>query len=91
MDFKSLIGKKVVAYRGIPETKYGKTKTELSFMLFDDGETYIEFGKQDPYDYHDCSASARGLTIWKNKKMWEGMMSGDTFKEPDNLGAHPFN
>ncbi len=66
-----IIGLKVIAIKG---NKYNynnhhrvNTYVEPIFILFDDGETYIELEEQDYYTYHDCSRSARHIRVFKNK------------------------
>jgi len=63
LNFKDLIGKKIVALRGIK----GKGRCELKFILFDDKETILEFREQDAYDFHDCSYTAREMTMYADK------------------------
>ncbi len=94
MNWLNLIGMKVVALRGMTWSKsqYDKTlQTPRKHILFDDGETFIELRSQDPYDYHDCSQSARNLDLCKDKKTWERMFNKEqNFNEPDDLNS-PFN
>ncbi len=70
MEWLKILGKKVVALRGYRN----KGKTPLSYILFDDNETYIELTEQSPYDYHDCSTSARNLDLHKDKVFWKKLM-----------------
>lgn len=82
MDWKELIGKKIVALRGYVHKGYrdrtgiyhSAKETKLEFILFDDGETYLELEEQNAYDYHDCSPSARHLELQKDKIRWEALM-----------------
>ena len=94
MKWSELIGKKIVAFRGITcqKSDYDKRKiTELQYILFDDEETFIELNEQDPYDYHDCSHCARNLHLWKNAAQWKMMFDKKLeFNEPDDLGVFPF-
>ena len=73
-DFEKILGLKVVALKGVVN-EYDKRKKnpriEVRYILFDDGETYIILEEQDYYSYHDCSASARHIQIWKDKLQWE--------------------
>ena len=64
--------------------------TPLAYILFDDKETYIELDAQDPYDYHDCSQSARNLELRQDAKRWQEMYDKEgNYNEPTD--AHcPF-
>jgi hypothetical protein len=76
--WKSLEGKRVHALRGRPSKGkfYGEEKSvPLEAILFDDGESYILFGEQDPYDYHDCCHSARTVEAARDPRKWAEMMS----------------
>lgn len=80
--WEALIGKKIVAYRGQKTTD--SRKIELTHILFDDNETYIELREQDHYDYHDCDNSARRINIWKNEKAWKRLFDKEfNFDEPN--------
>jgi hypothetical protein len=91
MNWKEIIGKKIVALRGFKREQWdGKFKVYLDFILFADKETYIELRQQDKYDYHDCNYEARTLTIRKDAKMWKKVFDKyDNYDEPDNL-KNPF-
>ncbi len=82
VNFSTLFGKKVVAFRGIKELQKA---TVLSFILFDGGETFLELREQDPYDYHDCSSEARILTTIKDAKQWKKMMDKDGYEEVEDF------
>ncbi len=71
LDFPDLIGKKVAALRGYEREKFGNKFVDTDYMLFDDGETFMQFTEQDPYDYHDCSGFARHINIRADKKEWK--------------------
>lgn len=94
VEFLKLMDKKVCAFRGMKDLrneKYNKPTCVLEFILFDDGETYIEFNEQDPYNYHDFSGSARTIIVNINKHHWEMMFKKESgYDEPENLGHHPF-
>jgi hypothetical protein len=83
MELKEIIGKKVVAIKGHNskwnDKRVKHPKIEPGFILFDDGETYIELEEQDYYSYHDCSFSARTLIVWQNKERWNKMMTQPWF------------
>lgn len=85
MTWPELVGKKIVALRGIEAVKYGAKRTELRYILFDDGETFIELVEQDRYDYHDCSLSARDLEIRKDSAKWKQLFDKEgIYDEPDD-------
>lgn len=48
-------------------------RIEPNYILFDDGETYIDLEEQDYFTYHDCSSSARIINTYKNKLYWENL------------------
>ncbi len=68
MELKKIIGKKVHSVKGALENKKQKY-VEAKYILFDDGETYIELEEQD-YSYHDCASYARILHVYNDKKVW---------------------
>lgn len=72
-QIKKLIGKRILSIKGYPNTDKRIKKVEPSFILFDDGETYIEFIEQDYYTYHDCNISARTINIRSNKVSWNSL------------------
>lgn len=90
--WKSLINKKVVAFRGIvpPPQEHGTPRVALDAVLFDDNETFLEFGEQDPHDYHDCCGLARIMAIEKNADLWKKMFDKDGYDEPNALDYNPF-
>jgi hypothetical protein len=95
MVWEELIGKKILAFRGYRNEdnawRFNKPLTQLSFILFDDQESYLELQEQDKYDYHDCAESARLLTLRKDAKNWKEMYDKeDEFDEPTKLGRDPF-
>lgn len=89
MNWSELIGKKIVALRGITgeKTKHEKiATTPLSFILFDDGKTFIELYEQDYYSYHDCNCYARLLDLKEDCKKWQTMFDKKKgYDEPTNL------
>ena len=92
MDWSKLIGKKIVAFRGLKQQRRGyNVKTApLSFILFDDNKTIIELNEQDAYDYHDCASSARLIDLREDANLWNRLFNKeDGFDEPDNLTS-PF-
>jgi len=94
MNWFELIGKKVLVFRGIKREKYGREYIPLDYILFDDGETILEFRDQDKYDYHDCDSSARVLNLFKNVELWKQLfemkiISAGEIGEPKDL-SDPF-
>ena len=87
--WKELIGKKVVALRGYKTSRFGKDTVTLNFVLFDDGETYLELREQDKYDYHDCCSSARTIDVCKDAKTWKTMMDKEGVEECEG-NSDPF-
>ena len=77
MKLKNIIGKKVVAIKGFRTDMRRKKNFTAEYILFDDGETYIELEDQDGYTYHDCDSDAKIIRIRQNKKAWEDMMSNE--------------
>ena len=70
-SMSEIIGLKVVAIKGFSS---GNKKIEPQFILFSDGKTYIEFSEQDEYAYHDCSLSARHISIIQNERQFVEIM-----------------
>lgn len=68
-----LIGKKIVAIKGIKQVRNQK-EIEIRYILFDDGKTYLELNEQDYYTYHDCAGWARVIMKYVDKAMWERIM-----------------
>lgn len=75
---KIIIGKKVKCIRGHKERKNQKDIVP-KYILFDDGETYIDLQEQDPHTFHDCSMIAREIIVYQNKKMWDWVMKYDKY------------
>jgi len=71
-DLNDLIKKTIISLRGSKRRKNQKD-IELEYILFDDGETFIQLDEQDYYDYHDCSTRAREITIYKNSEIWKNI------------------
>jgi len=74
-----LIGKKIVAVRGLKRTyEYihdRQPPITAIYILFDDEETRIELRAQDEDDYHDCAESARYLVVTKDNVLWKRIFS----------------
>jgi hypothetical protein len=60
-----LMAGKILAIKSFKEDE------QATYILFDDGETYLELNEQDYYSYHDCSSGARELIVWKDKEAWK--------------------
>jgi hypothetical protein len=82
MDWKELIGKKIVAFRGYNQ-KNAWGKIELVFILFNDKKSWLELREQDPYDYHDCCSMARTIDLRSDPEEWKKMFEKDGFEEAD--------
>jgi len=82
-----LIGKKIVAVRGYDKNfddKRYKDKNKIidaEFILFDDGETFLEFEDQDYYDNHDCNPNAKLITLRIDKDRWNDIMTNRCFRD----------
>jgi len=72
-DLNNLIGKKVVGVYGHVQDNRSKLATSAAYILFDDEETILELEEQDYYSYHDCSGSARILTVRKDPIFWKNI------------------
>ena len=73
MTYNTLIGLKVLTIRGfnVNGKPVKKKEYEPVYILFDDSKTYIELREQDYYDYHDCSSSARHISICQDNVRWQ--------------------
>jgi len=80
MKLFEIVGLKVAAVKGWNPDKSRKRKGfEPQYILFDDGETYIELEEQDYYSFHDCSSLAREITVLQDKKTWRRIMDDDKY------------
>jgi hypothetical protein len=77
MDIAKIIGLKVVAIKGMRTDMRRKKGFSPDFILFDDGQTYIELDDQDYYAYHDCDACAKTIQVWQNADRWKAMMEDE--------------
>jgi hypothetical protein len=69
-EWERIIGMKISAvliYKGLSKLKWESP----SYIFFDDGETFVFLDTQDAYTYHDCDPSARRLTLFKNKGLYD--------------------
>lgn len=67
IDLLSIKGLTVHSVKGSSNSK----RVPVEYILFNDGQTYIELEEQDYYTYHDCSGSARLIKVIKNKDLWD--------------------
>lgn len=75
---KDLIGLQVAAIKGLRDKIDKRVKHEYikpSYILFSDGKTIMEFEDQDYYSYHYCDSSAKVIDVYKNKDLWNTLMS----------------
>lgn len=70
MNILDIIGLKVVAIKGYPNSNKRIKKVNADYLLFDDGKTFLEFEEQDYYTYHDCSSLARHINIYQDVSRW---------------------
>jgi len=71
IKFTDISGRTIKAFRGRANKLHGGL--ELHFILFDDEKTLMEFSEQSPYDYHDCSDSAREVNVYEDEELWKKM------------------
>ena len=76
-----LLNKKVVAVKGFIPDKRRKHDIPVEYILFDDGETYIEFDID--IDYQN-GGSYNTATVWNIKDKWENIMNNDSYKDSTN-------
>jgi len=82
----AIVGKKVMSVKGIrTDRRRSLKRIRPEYILFDDGETFIELEEQDYYSFHDCSTSARHLIIHCNKNRWSSIINDDEFYPPATL------
>lgn len=77
MNLFDIIGLKVLTIRSFCTDRRIKRNLEPVYILFDDGETYIELSEQDYYAYHDCSSAARHVYVYKDKIAWKQMFDNE--------------
>lgn len=89
--FPSLLdikGKKVVALKGFRTDMRKKKDFEVFYILFDDGETYIELSCQDYFTFHDCDSNAKNIQTFKDKRFWETLMKDENhYPEADRASG----
>jgi len=81
MKLFDLIGLKILRVCAL---KCNKRQKEFlpGYIVFDDGETYIELEDQDR-EYHDCNPSAKTLRIYKNKYVWGQLQDKTVFPDAE--------
>jgi hypothetical protein len=72
-----VVGKKIVAIKGFRSDMRRKRGFSAIYVMFDDGETYLEFESQDYYTYHDCDPNAKIIRTFKNKMFWDLVMTDE--------------
>ena len=72
-----LIGLKVVGIYGYSSDKRIKS-VKPCYILFSDKKTIMVLEEQDFYTYHDCSSSARNITITQDQKLWNTIFNNKT-------------
>ncbi len=86
MELNKIIGLSILEIRGF-DTKAPRKNSkspecvEAMYILFNDGKTCIELDEQDYYSYHDCSSTARILTVRDSKELWD-IIHGDLKRYP---------
>ena len=63
------------AGKSVALKSYPTSNRVVDFILFDDGETYIELEEQDPIYYHDCNRSAKELVVNRSVDEWNRIMT----------------
>jgi hypothetical protein len=81
LKFRQLVGLRVVALRGTTNNDRRIKKVPLTYVLFDDEKTYLEFTEQDPHSYHDCSSSARNIAIYQDAERWTVLMTNNNYAD----------
>lgn len=81
-ELKELVGKKIVAIKGC---NHGIKDIVTEYILFDDNETILYLREQDYYDYHDCSSSARELSVIKDKDLYNELMASQDYCDINTL------
>lgn len=85
MNISNILNKTVIAIKGYNikcnDKRVKHPIIDPEFILFDDGETYIELEEQDYYSFHDCSSCAREITVHKDKERWNDIMTGKQYED----------
>lgn len=62
---KDIVGKRILA------VKQDNGPYDVNhYLLLDDGRTVLVLAEQDPYEYHDCSSSAREIRLREDADLW---------------------
>jgi len=81
MKLKKIIGKKVVAIKTYCDNRRKKKGFVPDYILFDDKKTIMKFDEQDYYSYHDCSLSARNISIIEDSEFWNRIMKDKSYRD----------
>lgn len=84
MEIEKIIGLKVVAIKTFRRDKRRKRDLSPDYILFDDGQTFIEIEDQDYYTYHDCDSGAKRLSIRQDIDLWQQMIKNADGSFPDS-------
>lgn len=71
-----IMNKKIEKIRGY-KTRKNQKDIEPTFILFNDGETFIDLELQDYFTYHDCDCTARIIKIQKDTGVWHRIAYDD--------------
>lgn len=74
LNMLDIVGLTILEIKG-QRPKVNSKNIPIEYILFDDGETYIIVDEQDYYDYHDCSSSAREMSVRRDGVHWESLHS----------------
>lgn len=90
VSWADLVGLKITAFRGqVWDDR--EQSVPLEFILFNDEATFIEVCEQDYYEYHDCSHSARHLTLRRDAAQWGRMFRQEgVFRKSTKTSSDPF-
>lgn len=74
-ELHKLIGKEIIAVRGRRNEFSFSKSVEARYILLSKEGTYIDLQEQDYHDYHDCSSSARYLTVREDVDSWKRILN----------------
>jgi hypothetical protein len=80
-EIQTLLTKRIVRIIGF---RRGNC-VEASYILMSDKKTFIELKEQDYYAYHDCSSSARNITVQQDKERWKLLNENDALSDATRL------
>ena len=75
-----ILNKKVEKIRGF-KTRKNQKDIVPTFILFNDGETFIDLESQNYFTHHDCDCDAKIIRIQKDTGLWNKIAYDD-----DKLG-----